>query len=142
MAHGLRGCIVDKNRKLISINDIIIDMDTPEMQGKPKVLLIPCCQSFPDQQPEFGPNASYLYNTSKQRESCYSISARSPPHLDSIPFRSASTSSTNAASSMNLTGIGNALSARPPAPTHAESEMEGQPIELRKKDFTDYVNSQ
>ena len=113
MAHGLRGCIQDKNKKLISINEIIIDMDTPEMKGKPKVLIIQSCQGFPE--PE-DPNPE---------PSCDSIAA---PTLD--PARPSGASST-----------GNNPPPRPPPPTHQEFEMEGQPIELRQKDFSLIVSS-
>ena len=88
-------------------------MDTPEMKGKPKVLLIQCCQGFPE--PE-DPNPE---------PSCDSIAA---PTLD--PARPSGASST-----------GNNPPPRPPPPTHQDFEMEGKPIELRQKDFSLIVSS-
>jgi len=76
IVHGLRNCIKDRENQLVSINDIIVDMDTPEMQGKPKILLILCCQSFPgseDQHPKSAPNTPSLYEIADSRIPFYPL---------------------------------------------------------------------
>lgn len=61
MARGFRGCIQDSGNRLISINDIILDMDIPAVQGKPKVLIPQCCQALPKPEEQYSdsvPNTS------------------------------------------------------------------------------------
>ena len=134
MAHGLRGCILDVDNQLILINDIILDMDSPEMQGKPKMLILQCCQGFPE--PEEQRNESVVPTNLKPAPPVnkpsgsaaaagdVNISILDPP----IPPSRASASSAAAA--------GNYPPPRPCLPIRDQFEMEAEPIELKRKDFS------
>jgi len=47
MSHGQIGIIADIDNKPILINRIITTMNSEEMQGKPKVLILQACQHYP-----------------------------------------------------------------------------------------------